>query len=128
MRDESLKKLHTAFQKWRSEKLRRSEGTPPALLARAKRAAAVHGAGDVARLLGVERKYLDGTQADHPRRPRKAPALPGFSRLDVGGVSRSSPLVEIETPRGQKVRLFSVTPETLKLLSSICGDGDGGGA
>lgn len=125
MRDESLKKLDTAFRNWRSEKRRRSEGTPPALLARAKRAAAVHGVGNVARLLGVEKKHLTDAEVGRPRKSRKSAALPAFSRLDVGGVSGRSPLVEIETPRGQKVRLFSVTPETLELLSSFFGDGGG---
>lgn len=123
MTDKSLDKLQAAFQLWRGSKQRRSEGTPPALLERAKRAAAIHGVGHIARLLGVERKYLTGPQIDRPRTSKAKATLPTFSRIEMDAPRASQPMVEIETPLGRKVRLFSVTPETLDLLSSICRDG-----
>lgn len=120
--DTSLNELQAAFDCWRKSKQHRSQKTPLELLNRAKEAASMHGVGKIAELLDIDRKCLSDGQVEHAKKRRsKAPAL-GFSKLAIASSHFSQPLVEIETLRGHKMRIFSLTTETIGFLSSILGE------
>jgi hypothetical protein len=58
-----------------------------------------------------------------------APPAPTFSRVELvppaAPPDMSRPVVEVEMPTGVTVRVFTQTPGTLDLLSSLCGIGGG---
>jgi hypothetical protein len=147
MRVDSLKRLEVAFDDWRSRKQHIREQVPDELMARARRATAVHGVGAVARAAAIDyRRLEDGThgkskstrstrrggKADSGR-SKRAPArgakkgatpTPSYSRVEFHTSEPSGgPLAEVETPSGLKVRLFKVNAETVSLLSALNGPG-----
>lgn len=137
-----LGKLETAFHRWRLKKKHVRERVPEKLMARARRAAMVHGVGHVARVLSIE--YARLAEAASPvakgdrRVARKSKRTGGdralgkagkraeatFSRVEFSTAQGSArPLAEAETPSGLKLRVFAITPETLGLLSALTGSG-----
>jgi hypothetical protein len=125
MRIESLVELKAAFEDWRSGKRHAREVIPDELLDRARRTIRVHGLGPVARATRVGRARLIAGRAGRGSR-RRGPAarVPSFSRLEIGAPSAPhSPMAEVETPSGVKLRIFTQTEETFRLLSSLCGLG-----
>lgn len=128
MKVDSPSDLETAFARWRRSKRHVREAVPDELLERARRAMEVHGAKAVVRATKVERsRLLGGTKAEDAARRRRRvrrEAMPSYSRFELAAPSTSScPIVEVETRAGVKVRLFSETPASLALLSSLCGGG-----
>ena len=123
MKIDSLAELETAFVRWRKTKRHVREQVPDRLCARARRAARVHGLTAVVRATKLERSRLVGKSKSTGE---KAPveAVPSFSRLELSAPSATStPIAELETAKGIKLRIFTQTPETLSLLSSLCGIG-----
>jgi hypothetical protein len=122
---ESIEELVAAFSEWRSRKRHPREATPGALLKRAGLAAGVHGLGPVARAVKVDRRLLQAPEA--PGRGRRGPStLPSYSRVElVAPAPAVRPFAEVELPSGIKLRLYSGSPETMGLLSTVCGAGGG---
>jgi hypothetical protein len=126
---ESLAELKSAYDSWRSSRQNLRVPIPQALLERARQAAQIHGPSAVQRATKVPHGKLGsgirGSAGKRKRTLERSAVVPAFSRLDLAVPSASSrPFAEVETPRGMKVRIFSATPETLALLSSLCGAGD----
>ena len=126
MKVDSPSELETAFVRWRRSKRHVREAVPDELLERARRAMEVHGAKAVVRATKLERpRLLGGKKAEDAARERRGvrrEAIPSYSRFELAPPSTGSrPIVEVETRAGVKVRLFSETPASLALLSSLCG-------
>ena len=50
--------------------------------------------------------------------------VPSYSRIEFPAPETTArPLAEIETPMGVKLRVFTITPETVTLLSALSGPG-----
>ena len=130
MKLESLDELRTAFVEWRSRKRHAREAVPEDLLERARRSIRVHGLGRVSTATKVERSRLVGARSGRGQisrrgRPQRT-RMPSFSRLELVAPSAAhSPMVEVETPAGVKVRIFTQTDQMLGLLSLLCGIGGG---
>jgi hypothetical protein len=122
MTNESLDDLKAAFKGWRLKKRYSTERVPAELLARVQRAVGEHGITCVIKATKVRRYHL----AEHgPRgssRGKKAVIpVPMFSRVQVmAPAAASAPVAEAETSGGMKLRVFSITPETMGLMSSFC--------
>jgi hypothetical protein len=132
MKVDSLSELKVTFAGWRRGKRHVREAVPEELLERARRAAGVHGVKDVVRAIRVERSRLfrhsrDEGPATALTLPPGQPASPTFSRLELprppGG---ASPIAELETPTGLKLRVFADSAAMVGLLSSLCGMGGAG--
>jgi hypothetical protein len=119
---ESLEELKAAFSKWRSEKKRRRDQTPEELVKRARAAAKVYGVGRVARETGIDGRHLiDGSQYPKGRGKAAAKSVAAYSRVELTAPSAiGRAITELELPSGVKLRLYSQTPEMLKLVSSLC--------
>jgi hypothetical protein len=130
VRIDSVNELKLAFEVWRSKKRHVRETVPAELLARARRAISVHGLGAVARATKLERQRLKGKRVDGRTAERKVAVvtpMPSFSRMELSAPSVAAhAFAELEMSTGVKLRLFSQSPETLGLLSSLCGLGGGG--
>jgi hypothetical protein len=121
MKADSLKELKAAFDRWRRQKQHVREPVPEELWERACRAVRVHGLKGVVRATKLERSRLVGKLKNEKRRRAAAPS---FSRLElVAPSATTSPIAEVETATGVKLRIFAQTQETLTLLSSLCGMG-----
>ncbi len=127
MANNSLQKLSAAFRQWRRAKHYRSEPAPERLVARARRAVSIYGFAEVVKATGLVRSQID---KDAPKRKvkRSVSSMPTFSRVEIGTphIETRCPLAEAETSDGVKLRIFSVTPETIELMSTICRMGGGG--
>jgi hypothetical protein len=139
----SLDKLESRFNIWRQQKRSGRESIPSNLLNQARRASAVHGVTAVMRATKIGHYHLVNKQGgDSSRLPackpykstaRRAPikesiqakpaaSKPFYSRLEVAVPQATiSPLIEVETPAGLKIRFFSLTTETVGLLSTFSG-------
>lgn len=137
---DSLAGLKLLFGRWRKRKRYSREPVPKDLMDRARRAIEAHGVRAVFLATGLQHRYLsekgrpktDATSHLQPRidiaqgkhgkiAPR--PAIPAYSRIAFPLATSGVPLVEAETPLGLKVRVFSITPETIALLSALGGSG-----
>ena len=111
--NESLEELVVAFEQWRSAKKSRGAKIPEELLNRARKASEVYGAWKVAVALKVRPHRLRQVPADVVRPPTYSKILPrNFSNV----------FAEIETLKGLRIRFFSATPESLKVLAAVCGE------
>jgi hypothetical protein len=120
MKVDSLDGLTAAFDRWRRKKSHIRERVPDELWERALRSARVHGIGAVARATKIEGRRLAKRESSR----KKERATPTFTRLEIPRSSAStSPIAEVETATGLKLRVFTQTPETIGLLSSMCGLG-----
>ena len=123
MKSDSLEQLSIAFGRWRAERRHAREKTPERLVMRARRAAQTFGLARVSRAVKVDRRRLEGAE---PARVNPVAVTPAYSRVDlVGATSSSRPFAELELPSGIKLRLYAAAPETMSLLSSVCGSGVG---
>ncbi len=128
MKVDSPSDLETAFARWRRSKRHLREAVPEELLERGPqvdRGSWSEGGGPFNEA-GAFASFR-GTKVEAVARKRRrvrSEAIPSSSRFELTAPSTSSgPLVEIETPAGMKVRIFSETPAALALLSSLCGGG-----
>lgn len=119
MEADSLDELVAAFGQWRRKKRHVRERVPDELLEQAIRATHVHGLGAVARATKLDPdRLVEGEQKEDTRRED----VPAFSRISITAPSAAPcPIAEVEIPTGLKLRIFALTPETLNLLSSLCG-------
>jgi hypothetical protein len=123
VKSDSLEQLSVAFGRWRAERRHAREKTPERLVMRARRAAQTFGLARVSRAVKVDRRRLEGAE---PARADPVAATPAYSRVElVGATSSSRPFAELELPSGIKLRLYAPAPETMSLLSSVCGSGVG---
>jgi hypothetical protein len=105
---------------------------PDELLERARRATEVHGVKEVVRAIRVERsrlfrRRLDERPAPTATMPAGQPAIPAFSRLQLTPRAwGATPIAELETPAGLKLRVFAESNAIVGLLSSLCGMGGAG--
>jgi hypothetical protein len=125
-----LEELSAAFGEWRSKKKYAREQTPEELVRRARSAASVHGVNRVAQAVRLDRHWLveGGKGRGSGRAPPggSARGAPSYSRVEmVGPVASARPFAELEMPSGIRLRLYSSGPETMGLLSSMCGLGGG---
>jgi hypothetical protein len=133
MKVDSLDELKSVFSEWRRRKVHVREPVPEALLARARRATQKHGVTAVVGVTRVERTRLFQSRVSRVKmqgarrlKPQQeAPSVPAFSRLELGAPSAPGirPIAEVETGAGVKLRVFEPTPETMGLLSALCGLG-----
>jgi hypothetical protein len=149
MRVDSLKRLEVVFDGWRSRKQHIRERVPEDLMARARRASAVHGVGAVARAAAIDCRRLADATGSESRRARRRPArrsgnagsgrskrgsgrsgqnsatpTPAYSRIAFHASGPSAgPLAEVETAAGLNIRIFKVNAETVSLLSALNGPG-----
>jgi hypothetical protein len=123
MQVDSLDELTVAFKRWRRKKRYVRERIPDELWGRALHAAQVHGLASVARATKIEHSRL--VERSKSKKASRSTTL-AFSRLEIPAPSAmSSPIAEVETAAGLKLRVFTQTQETLSLLSSLCGIGGG---
>lgn len=117
---DSLNDLKIAARTWRRQKRHLRESASTELLMRARRAVAVHGLSAVIKATQFTRSRLsDKGGGKAPKGRRK---VPSYSRVEIAAPSASThPLVEAETSSGMKLRIFQITPETLGLLTGLCG-------
>jgi hypothetical protein len=139
----SLDKLEFRFNTWRQQKQSSRESIPGNLVNQARRATAVHGVTAVMRATKIGHYHLvdkRGSQLDglpvcksnkgkasrasikEGIEVKPAATKPFYSRLEVEVPQATiSPLIEVETPAGLKIKFFSLTPETVGLLSTFSG-------
>lgn len=123
---DSLNELKAAFDTWRRGKLSRRESAPAKLAARARRAAAVHGVGPVAKATGMTYTRLREGSPDGQtgKTKRSVAVVPSYSRVEVvAPASNRQPMIEIEMVSGVRLKAFAMTPETFALLTSLCSIG-----
>jgi len=116
---DTLDELTAAFERWRRKKSHARERVPDELWERALRASRVHGMKAVVRATKIERRRL--VRKDSSKFHERAVAT--FTSVEIPSPSVTTPLAEVETATGLKLRVFTQTPETLGLLSSLCGLG-----
>lgn len=119
---ESLNSLKAAFLRWRRNKRFKTERVPESLIHRARRGAVVHGVAKVAR---ATRLGPDRIASAAPVRRRPLRVAPAFSRVEVPipQTQGAVPLAEAEAPTGLRLRVFTMTAETVQLLSAFCRTG-----
>jgi hypothetical protein len=126
---ESLKRLKTAFDRWRGEKRHVREPMPQELMERALRAVTVHGLRAVSVAVKIdpsrlkERVNAGRRRGKQGRSDKRSVATPTFSRVEVTAPASVHPLAEAETVSGMKLRVFAITPETVGLLCALGGSG-----
>jgi len=123
MRVDSLEELGAAFGEWRSKKKHRRDETPEGLVKRARRAAGVHGPGEVTRAVGIDVRRLREVPGSRKKVCEVAAPPPLYSRVQLVASSATRPFAELEMPSGIKLRVYTQTPEALRLLSSVCSGG-----
>lgn len=116
---ESLDELEAAFASWRNSKKYPREPVPDALIARAQKVAVEQGTGTVAYRLKVNPCRLSRAPASRTKGKRPV-SVPAFTRLEITAPSQSvTPLIEVESRFGVKLRVFQVTKETTEILGSF---------
>lgn len=132
MKVDSLSELRVAFAGWRRGKRHVREVVPDELLERARRAAEVHGVKEVVQAIRVERSRLfrrrpEERLATAPTLPPAQPVIPAFSRLELTPPALgATPIAELETPAGLKLRVFAESNAMVGLLARLCGMGGAG--
>ena len=122
MSNETLDDLKAAFKGWRQKKRYTTERVPEKLLTRARRAVGEHGIARVIKATKVRQYHLVEHGTSGSSYGKKAViAVPAYSRVQMMAPAMASVLVaEAESPSGMKLRVFSITPETIELMSSFC--------
>lgn len=113
---ESLKQLKIDFVRWRRKKLYAAEAIPEDLIKRAKQAASHCGIFKVIKATGLSWNRLTNKDGASKQSGKLEPT---FSRVEIASPTSRSPIAEIETPTGFKLRIFTITSETTSLLSSF---------
>lgn len=121
MSEVSLEELGSAFANWRQNKRNSQEPVPKALWAQTLRAVEIHGAHAVSQVTKIQRSRIV-KRAEKGR--GKAVTVPAFSRVTISPPSvPGSPVAEVETALGLKLRIFVQTDEMVKLLLTLCSSG-----
>lgn len=118
MSEVSLEELGSAFASWRKNKRNTREPVPKVLWAQTLRAVEIHGALAVSQVTKIQRSRI----VERAEKGKgKAMTVPVFSRVSISPPSvPGSPVAEVETAGGLKLRVFVQTQEILNLLSSLC--------
>lgn len=116
MHRDSLAKLELAFELWRRKRKHGRERVPDDLSRQACAAIEVHGVSRVAKATKMQISRLRKRLKEEERN-----RLPAYSRIELRTLT--GPLAEVETPSGLKLKVFSVTPEMVSLLSALSGVG-----
>ncbi len=125
---ESLEQLEQAMGQWRKTKKSRNTAIPTELLSQARRAAASFGVDVVRKALRIDRRHFEDVVPVTKRgrgRPPKKVKIPGYTKVEVPKptLHQGFPIAEFESLCGSKLKIFSMTSETMALLSSLCGTG-----
>ena len=120
MRRPSLKRLETAFTRWRDRKQDRFEPVPEELLKRAQAAATVHGVAAVTKAAGLARRELFDEVAKP--RPRKRHAGKLTSLLVPAPSVSTPPCLEVELPGGVCLRFFGDLSASVALVRELCSE------
>ena len=126
MEFESLDQLKNAYANWRKKKRHVREAVPAELLEPTCRAATRFGTSQVSRAINMDWERMSNKISRNSSGScKKNGAPPAYSRLELlpPALSINQPLAEIESPSGMKLRIYSVGPEALALLSSFCRTG-----
>lgn len=143
-----LNDLETAFRQWRRNKQRVTERVPAALAEQVGLVAAAHGVPAVARVAGSAGRRIALQSLRTQRRPQAKAAAPtasppppvsvpapplatsAYSRIQLPAPQAPAPVrtqatatavLEVETPQGLKVRVFSTEPGALAWVRDIVG-------
>ena len=121
MSEVSLEELGSAFANWRQNKRNSQEPVPKALWAQTLRAVEIHGAAAVSQVTKIQRSRI----VERAEKGKgKAETVPVFSRVSISPPSvPGSPVAEVETALGLKLRIFVQTDEMVKLLLTLCSSG-----
>jgi len=123
MSEVSLEELGSAFASWRQNKRNSQEPVPKALWAQTLRAVEIHGAAAVSQVTKIQRSRIV-KRAEKGRVKGKAKTVPAFSRVTISPPSvPGSPVAEVETALGLKLRIFVQTDEMVKMLLTLCSSG-----
>lgn len=124
MAKQSIDAVRTSFEEWRLTKRHRTEAIPENLLKRARELIPVLGLGAVAVRLGISSSRLRETSkvAQKPTKVKTNLKSVGFSRLEMARPASS--LAEVVMPNGVKLNFFSITPETVALVTALSGMAD----
>jgi hypothetical protein len=121
MSEVSLEELGTAFASRRQNKRNSQEPVPKALWAQTLRAVEIHGAHAVSQVTKIQRSRIV-QRAEKGK--GKAMSMPVFSRVTISPPSvPGSPVAEVETALGLKLRIFVQTDEMVKMLLTLCSSG-----
>jgi hypothetical protein len=117
MTEESLVELSTAFENWRKKRRSLREPVPKALWEKTLSAIEVHGDSAVAKATKLQRSRIVERAKRFKQREVDVPA---YSRVSISALSEpGSPIAEVETAAGVKLRVFVQTRETLELMTSL---------
>jgi hypothetical protein len=121
MSEVSLEELGTAFASRRQNKRNSREPVPKALWAQTLRAVEIHEAAAVSQVTKIQRsRIVKRAEKDKG----KAMTVTVFSRVTISPPSvPGSPVAEVETALGLKLRIFVQTDEMVKLLLTLCSSG-----
>lgn len=123
MTNESLDGLRNGFNKWRKKRGSVTERVPEDLRARVERAVKVHGISRVAQATSLSTSWFSMQKKRRKAKVIQATRLPvpTYSRIELApAILSSSPVAEVETARGMRLRIFSFTAESTEVLSSFC--------
>ncbi len=114
----SLKRLETAFTRWRDKKQDRFEPVPPKLLDRARAAAASHGLSAVVKATGLARREL----TDEAAAPRRSKRRRGevTSLVVPAPAMTAPPCLEVELPGGARLRFFGDLAASVAVVRELC--------
>jgi len=123
MTEVSLEELGSAFETWRKNKRNAREAVPKALWAQTLVAVEKHGALAVSQVTKIQRSRIEERAEKGQGKPKRVPA---FSCVSISPPSvPGSPVAEVETALGLKLRIFVQTDEMVKLLLTLCSSGGG---
>lgn len=127
MSEVSLEELGLAFEIWRKNKRNAREAVPKALWAQTLVAVEKHGALAVSQVTKIQRSRIVERAEKGKAKGKgkcKAKTVPVFSRVSISPPSvPGSPVAEVETALGLKLRIFEQTDEMVKLLLTLCSSG-----
>lgn len=122
MSEVSLEELGTAFANWRQNKRNTREPVPKALWAQTLVAAKKHGAHAVSQVTKIQRSRI--VERAEKSKAQGEGTVPAFTRVTISSPSvPESPVAEVETSSGLKLRIFEQTEEMVKLLLTLCSSG-----
>lgn len=121
MSEVSLEELGSEFASWRQNKRNSREPVPKALWRQTLRAVEIHGAAAVSQATKIQRSRI----VERAKKGKgKAKTVPAFSRVSISPPSvPGSPIAEVETALGLKLRIFVQSDEMVKLLLTLCASG-----
>lgn len=129
MSEVSLEELGSAFASWRQNKRNTREPVPKALWAQTLRAVEIYGAAAVSRVTKIQCSRIveraeKGNAKGKVKGKGKAMTVPAFTRVSISPPSvPGSPVAEVETTFGLKLRIYVQTDAMDKLLLTLCSSG-----